>query len=127
MPKIDVSVGELFDKVTILKLKLENIKDENKIKYVEDEYWKLYPIVEHYINNNELAVDLYLDLYGKNYALWLIEDNIREKERLKDFNKDFVALARSVYKTNDDRSKIKSKIDELFESDIREQKSYEEY
>ena len=119
---INVSIGEVVDKITILEIKLENIKDEEKRTNVLTEYNTLNPLIE------ELNVDKFKeDLRYINNKLWDIEDKIREKERDKEFDDEFVELARSVYYTNDIRAQIKRDINVKFESDLIEEKSYESY
>ena len=119
---INVSIGEVVDKITILEIKLENIKDEEKRKNVLTEYNTLNPLIQ------DLNIDKFKeDLRHINNKLWDIEDKIREKERDKEFDDEFVELARSVYYTNDIRAQIKRDINVKFESDLIEEKSYESY
>ena len=119
---INVSIGEVVDKITILEIKLENIKDEEKRKNVLTEYNTLNPLI------CELSIDKFKeDLRHINSKLWVIEDKIREKEKNKEFDDEFVILARAVYYTNDIRAKIKRDINVKFESDLIEEKSYESY
>ena len=119
---INVSIGEVVDKITILEIKLENIKDEEKRKNVLTEYNTLNPLI------CELSIDKFKeDLRHINSKLWVIEDKIREKEKNKEFDDEFVTLARAVYYTNDIRAKIKRDINVKFESDLIEEKSYESY
>ena len=115
---INVSIGEVVDKITILEIKLENIKDEEKRKNVLTEYNTLNPLIQ------DLNIDKFKeDLRHINNKLWDIEDKIREKE----IDDEFVELARSVYYTNDIRAQIKRDINVKFESDLIEEKSYESY
>ena len=127
MITIKVSPGELIDKITILKLKNKFIQNENQLKNINMELDILLPI----LNKNNLNTDefeqLSDELYIINNKLWEIEDNIRDKERLSDFGKEFVKLARDVYFTNDKRSEIKKKINILAGSKIIEEKSYSDY
>jgi hypothetical protein len=121
--KIEVSNGEILDKITILRLKLEHIHDQEKRANIIREYDFLKEISDE-INYPE---DLYQELYSVNKALWKIEDDIRNKERNKEFDQEFIELARSVYFTNDKRSEIKKQINLKTESQFVEEKSYEKY
>ena len=130
--KIEVSNGEIMDKLTILAIKLEQIKDEAKLKNVQTEYDVLAPIVHgiyEALGEGEKALlqDLHKNLQDINQTLWNIEDQIRVHESKKDFEDDFVELARSVYFTNDERADFKKKINELTGSLLVEEKSYEDY
>lgn len=130
--KIEVSNGEIMDKLTILAIKLEQIKDEAKLKNVQTEYDVLAPIVHSMYEaleeeDKEFLQDLHKDLQNINQTLWNIEDHIRVHESKKDFEDDFVELARSVYFTNDERAEVKKKINLLTGSLLVEEKSYEEY
>jgi len=129
---IPVSFGELIDKLTILKIKSEKITDIKKIKFIDIEFYSLnqvylkyYKMMDKHIIEN--INTLYNDLYNINNKQWIIEDNIRDKERNKEFDNDFIDIARSVYITNDKRMSIKKSIDKLMGSDISEQKSYKPY
>ena len=126
-PFIPISWGELFDKITILQIKLENLKDKNALKNVKIEYEKLNSIFNEVFFENTKANQLIIDLKLINEKLWNIEDLIRDKERNKVFNKEFIELARKVYITNDKRSRIKRKINETFGSELVEEKSYADY
>ena len=133
--KVDtpISVGELVDKITILKIKSEMIKDENKLKEVKNEKKELDEKLLQMANTEDSEKNFHYlyslknDLYKTNSILWKIEDNLRECERKKDFGEKFIQLARAVYYTNDNRFDIKNKINELTNSDIKEVKSYESY
>ena len=126
--KVEVSNGELLDKLTILELKLSNITDKQKLINVNKEHSELNPLAlrlfEEYGNDLER---LYLELTAINTELWKIEDDIRECERNKDFGDQFISLARSVYFTNDKRSDVKKAINLLTDSGFIEEKSYEDY
>ena len=126
-PFIPISWGELFDKITILQIKLENLKDKNALKNVKIEYEKLNSIFNEVFFENTIANQLIIDLKLINEKLWNIEDLIRDKERNKVFDKEFIELARKVYITNDKRSRIKRKINETFGSELVEEKSYADY
>ena len=126
--KVEVSNGELLDKLSILELKLKNIKDNKKLINIKNEYGGLSPLCNNLFDNygNELR-SLYVKLSEINAELWKIEDDIRECERNKDFGDEFVRLARAVYFTNDKRSDVKKSINLLTESGFVEEKSYEDY
>ena len=126
--KVEVSNGELLDKLSILELKLKNIKDNGKLVNIKNEHGGLSPLCNNLFNNygNELR-SLYAKLSEINAELWKIEDDIRECERNKDFGDEFVRLARAVYFTNDKRSDVKKSINLLTESGFVEEKSYEDY
>ena len=126
--KVEVSNGELLDKLSILELKLKNIKDDKKLINIKNEHGGLSPLCNNLFNNygNELR-SLYAKLSEINAELWKIEDDIRECERNKDFGNEFVRLARAVYFTNDKRSDVKKSINLLTESGFVEEKSYEDY
>jgi hypothetical protein len=126
-PKVNISWGELFDKITILEIKLKNLKTISALKNVKKEYELLYRIYHESFAENAIAKKLLLDLKLVNQKLWDIEDRIRDKERDKTFDKDFIELARGVYFTNDDRSNIKRKINDTFQSEFIEEKSYTDY
>ena len=126
--KVEVSNGELLDKLSILELKLKNIKDDKKLINIKNEHGGLSPLCNNLFNNygNELR-SLYAKLSEINAELWKIEDDIRECERNKDFGDEFVQLARAMYFTNDKRSDVKKSINLLTESGFVEEKSYEDY
>lgn len=117
-----ISIGELFDKISILEIKKKKISG-NKLDNIKKEYLLLNQILEE-ININ-LDNKLFQDLKKVNQILWNLEDAIREKERLKVFDQEFINIARDIYKTNDRRSKIKREINILNYSGIFEEKSYE--
>ena len=126
-PLIPISWGELFDKITILKIKLENLQDNNALKNVKREYDHLYSIFDKVFFENTIADQLIIDLKLINQKLWNIEDMIRDKERNKVFDEEFINLARQVYITNDERSRIKRNINKTFGSGLVEEKSYADY
>lgn len=126
-PNIKISWGELFDKVTILQIKLDNLTSEKALKNVKNEHEQLFSIVCKALSENPNAQTLLEDLKKINKNLWDIEDQIREKERDKSFDQEFIELARSVYFTNDERSRIKRKINKFLESELIEEKSYNDY
>jgi len=126
--KVEVSNGELLDKLTILELKLTNISDVQKITNIQKEHNELNPLASQLFDSyGEELKKLYKQLAEINSELWTIEDHIRECERNKDFGPDFVRLARAVYFTNDKRSQIKKSINLLTGSGFVEEKSYEDY
>ena len=106
---IEVSHGEIVDKLTILQIKKENITDPSKLDNIVKEYDYLLSIVENDLRISTQSPE-YLELLSINQELWVIEDDIRDKERIKEFDEDFIKLARSVYYTNDVRAKIKKEI-----------------
>ena len=126
--KVEVSNGELLDKLTILELKLTNIADVQKLSNVQKEHDELSPLADQLFDSyGEELKNLYKKLTEINSELWTIEDDIRECERNKDFGSDFVSLARAVYFTNDKRSDVKKAINLLTDSGFVEEKSYEDY
>jgi hypothetical protein len=122
--KIEVSNGEITDKLTIIEIKTDRIKDPVKLENLHKEYELLNDAVASIIDKKH---PLYLELYTINNQLWDIEDHIRDLERAKDFGDDFIQTARSVYFINDKRSEVKRKINELTGSNLTEEKSYEQY
>ncbi len=122
---IEVSNGEIIDKLTILSLKLVHIQEEDKQANIRKEFDILYKAAKDIgmYENNELYKQM-LDINGK---LWDIEDRIRDCERRKDFGEEFIELARSVYITNDERSRIKREINLQTGSSLIEEKSYKGY
>lgn len=121
-----ISCGELIDKITILKIKVKLITDEEKLKNVRKELEILQKICEDNIAQYQSIAQLEKTLQQINQDLWDIEDAIRVKERNKEFDDEFIQIARSVYVTNDKRCMIKKEIDKVLGSDITEEKSYEE-
>tara|TARA_Y100000813_G_C24047850_1_gene297760 strand:+ start:202 stop:588 length:387 start_codon:yes stop_codon:yes gene_type:complete len=126
--KVEVSNGELLDKLTILELKLTNITNVQKLSNIQKEHDELSPLADQLFDSyGEELKNLYKKLTEINSELWTIEDDIRECERNKDFGSDFVSLARAVYFTNDKRSDVKKAINLLTDSGFVEEKSYEDY
>ncbi len=123
--KIEISTGELVDKVTILAIKLEKFKDEAKKANVKKEY----DILTIPMNSAGITVNSkeFKDLKDVNLKLWHIEDDIRIKEQKKEFDSEFIELARSVYFTNDVRAEIKKEINLKYKSDLIEEKEYVDY
>jgi uncharacterized protein (DUF3084 family) len=126
-PQVPISWGELFDKITILQIKLENLTLKNALENVEQELKKLQSIVTQNGPKTMETIQLEGELSQINQQLWDIEDKIRDKERANSFDDEFIQLARSVYITNDERSRIKRKINDLLGSELVEEKSYAEY
>jgi hypothetical protein len=125
---VEVSNGELLDKISILELKILKIEDEEKLVNVYKEFDTLNPlVVELFENHDGQLQNHYLELAKINGELWDIEDWIRDCEREKRFDKEFVELARSVYITNDKRCEVKKLINILTSSGLVEEKSYKEY
>lgn len=127
--QIPVSIGELFDKITILEIKKEKIVDKQKLKNIDYELSRLNTILsslnlENNVNYNELKLYVY-QLKVVNLLLWDIEEAKRNKEKLQEFNTIFIELSRSVYIKNDERALIKKKINLCTNSLIVEEKSYE--
>jgi hypothetical protein len=120
-----VSLGELVDKLAILRIKEEMIADDQKLKHIKTEAQEL----QKKLDQLKLSgIDHYLgQLIGVNRKLWKIEDDIREKERQKNFDQEFIVLARAVYHTNDQRFAVKNEINQKFDSTIQEVKSYRSY
>ena len=122
--KIEVSNGEIIDKLTIIQIKIERIKDESKLRNLKKEYEELRSAIADILKMED---PLYQALYDINCELWDIEDHIRDLERKKDFGEDFVTTARSVYFKNDKRSEVKRAINIKTSSGFIEEKSYEKY
>ena len=122
--EVEVSIGEIVDKLSILDIKMKNIEDVDKLKNIEKEFNYLNDIVFKKLKIEEVD---YQRLVSINTKLWIIEDDIREKERRKEFDDIFIELARSVYFTNDERSVIKKNINLKYVSDFTEEKSYKKY
>jgi NADH dehydrogenase/NADH:ubiquinone oxidoreductase subunit G len=121
--EIEVGIGEIVDKLSILMIKKEKITDPNKLKNIMKEFIYLDEIVQKLkISDDDIS-----DFLSVNKKLWQVEDDIREKERNKIFDKEFIELAREVYITNDLRAEIKRKINEKYSSDFIEEKSYSKY
>jgi predicted nuclease with TOPRIM domain len=122
--KIEVSNGEIIDKLTIVQIKLERIKDESKLVNLRKEYDILVEASASIISEKD---PLYRALYDVNCELWDIEDRIRDLERNRDFGEEFISTARSVYIKNDRRSELKRAINMKTSSGLIEEKSYEKY
>lgn len=122
--EIEVSVGEIVDKLSILQIKKDNITDETKLSNIKNEFEYLY---EKVFNQLLISIEDYNSLLNINKLLWDVEDEIREKERLKEFDEEFIELARKVYFTNDERAFIKKEINTKYNSGFVEEKSYKNY
>ena len=129
--EIPSSIGELVDKISILMIKQEKITDEKKLLLINEELSllqkKLNEVAQKDNNDKGQIFSSLKKLKEINFELWEIEDKIRDCERKKNFGKDFIALARSVYITNDKRAELKKEINRIFDSTIYEVKSYQEY
>ena len=123
----EISAGELLDKISILEIKIDKIKNKNSQEEINKEYKLLKVAQNSNIEANEKIQKLFEEIKRVNLKLWNIEDKIRICEKNKDFGKEFIELARAVYSTNDARSKIKSEINELLGSNIKEVKQYVDY
>ena len=123
----EISVGELLDKISILEIKEKNIKDEQKIKIISKELESLNYTLKKDVHITDEIKSLYEDLKKINIKLWNIEDGKRDCERNGNFGEKFIQLARSVYIENDQRARIKNKINKISGSNISEVKSYDEY
>lgn len=122
--KIEISIGEIVDKLSILQIKKNNIQDVIKLENINKEYDYLNDVV---FNELKISKEDFFNLVLINETLWDIEDKIRFKERDKEFDNDFIELARSVYFTNDKRAKIKKEINLKYGSLFVEEKSYSKY
>ncbi len=120
----EISAGELLDKITILEIKKEKINDIQKLKDIEKELSSLTTTSEDQIPDKSKIEGLIQNLKKINLKLWDIEENKRKAEKNKKFNKAFIELSRDVYKSNDERAKIKLKINEILGSNIKEVKSH---
>jgi len=123
----EISAGELLDKMSILEIKLDKIKDQNKLKEVKKEYDLLKKVEKSNIKTDQEIERFFTEIKKINLSLWDVEDKIRICEKRKDFGENFIKLARNVYINNDKRAKIKSEINKLLGSNIREIKEYADY
>jgi hypothetical protein len=126
MVTIPVSVGELIDKLSILQVKKNKINNEEKLVLVNKEFELLYNLSSVYLDSVDIN-GLYHQLCSINEKLWDVEDELRILETRKSFNSDFIELARKVYYTNDERFRLKNKINSITSSEIREVKDYKPY
>ena len=125
--EIPISCGELVDKLTILQIKKIKIIEKNKLEQVNKEYEYLMKIYSDILKKFPNLNEMYDRLYQINLKLWEIEDKVRMCEKNDKFDQSFIDLARNVYQTNDLRFTIKNEINEYLNSDVKEQKSYEQY
>mgnify|MGYP001215648045 CR=1 FL=1 len=124
---IEVSIGELLDKISILEIKQEKIKDPEKLKFINNEHSILKSQLEGNVTSNKKLDSLYQSLKEINAKLWVIEDNKRQCEKDKDFGEKFIKLSRDVHFLNDNRAKIKLDINNDTGSAIKEIKEYTSY
>ena len=124
---VEVSVGELLDKISILEIKKEKIKDSQKLNFINDEYNVLKEQFNKNVRSDEKLEKLFKSLKEINAKLWVIEDDKRMCEKNSDFGEKFVKLSRDVHFLNDDRAKIKLEINNLTGSKIKEIKEYTSY
>ena len=125
--KVDISAGELIDKLTILQIKAERIGDPSKLNNVQIALRHFSEIRDNALSPSDKLTRLEKRLKALNEKLWDIEDEIRNCEVAKDFGPRFIELARSIYQTNDKRANVKKQIDELFGSTLTDEKSYTDY
>ena len=124
---VEVSIGELLDKISILEIKQEKIKDQDKLKFISDEHAVLKNQLDKNVKSNDKLEKLFQSLKEINAKLWIIEDDKRLCEKEKDFTETFIKLSRDVHFLNDDRAKIKLEINNLTGSKIKEIKEYTSY
>ena len=124
---VEISIGELFDKISILEIKKEKIKDPEKIKFIKKEHSILKDQLGKNVKSDDKLNNLYQSLKEINTKLWVIEDDKRQCEKDKDFGEKFIKLSRDVHFLNDDRAKIKLEINNHTGSVIKEIKEYTSY
>jgi len=124
---VEVSVGELLDKISILEIKKEKIKDSEKLKFINNEHQILKEQLDKNVISDEKIEKLFKSLKEINAKLWVIEDDKRLCEKNSDFEEKFISLSRNVHFLNDDRAKIKLEINKQTKSKIKEIKVYTEY
>ena len=123
----EISPGELLDKISILEIKIEKVKDKNSLEEIKKEYKILKEIQTSSIEITGEIKDLFQSVKNVNIKLWNTEDKLRICEKNKDFDKNFIELARGVYFANDERAELKSKINKILKSNIIEIKQYDNY
>ena len=123
----EISPGELLDKISILEIKIEKVKDKNSLEEIKKEYKILKEIQTSSIEMTDKIKDLFQSVKNVNVKLWNTEDKLRICEKNKDFDKNFIELARGVYFANDERAELKSKINKILKSNIIEIKQYDNY
>ena len=124
---VEVSVGELLDKISILEIKQEKIKDPEKLKFINDEHGILKDQLDNNVKSDEKLNTLFQSLKDINAKLWVIEDNKRLCEKNSDFTENFIKLSRDIHFLNDNRAKIKLEINTHTGSKIKEIKEYTSY
>ena len=124
---VEVSIGELFDKISILEIKKDKIKDAEKLKFISDEHSILKNQLNQNVKSDEKLNELFKGLKEINAKLWVIEDDKRQCEKEKNFGEKFIKLSRDVHFLNDDRAKIKLEINNHTGSKIKEIKEYTSY
>ena len=124
---VEVSIGELLDKISILEIKQEKIKDPEKLKFISDEHSVLKDQLDKNVKSDDKLEKLFQSLKEINAKLWVIEDDKRKCEKEKDFTEKFIKLSRDVHFLNDDRAKIKLEMNSLTGSKIKEIKEYTSY
>ena len=124
---VEVSVGELLDKISILEIKKEKIKDSEKLKFINDEYEVLKDQLDKNVKSDKKLEEFFNNLKKTNLKLWSIEDDKRVCEKNSDFGEKFIKLSREIHFLNDDRSKVKLEINKYTGSQIREIKQYTSY
>ena len=124
---VEVSIGELLDKISILEIKQEKIKDPKKLKFINDEHGILKDQLDNNVKSDEKLNKLFQSLKEINTKLWDIEDDKRLCEKEKNFSEKFIKISRDVHFLNDDRAKIKLEINNLTGSKIKEIKEYTSY
>ena len=124
---VEISPGELIDKLTILEIKSDRISDAAKLANVRRELESLRDCSARFLKPSAELAELRSSLHSVNERLWDVEDKLRECERRRDFGAGFIELARSVYRTNDERAALKRRINDLFGSMLLEEKSYARY
>ena len=124
---VEVSIGELLDKISILEIKQEKIKDTEKLKFIVEEHSILKDQLKRNVKSDQKLTELFESLKQINAKLWVIEDDKRQCEKEKDFTNTFIKLSRDVHFLNDDRAKIKLEINNYTGSKIKEIKEYTSY
>ena len=124
---VEVSIGELLDKISILEIKQEKIKDPEKLRFISNEHLILKKQLDDNVKSDDKIKDLFQSLKDINAKLWVIEDDKRQCEKVKDFGEKFIKLSRDVHFYNDDRAKIKLEINNYTGSEIKEIKEYTSY
>ena len=124
---VEVSIGELLDKISILEIKQGKIKDPEKLRFISNEHSILKKQLDDNVKSDDKINDLFQSLKDINARLWVIEDDKRQCEKVKDFGEKFIKLSRDVHFLNDDRAKIKLEINNYTGSEIKEIKEYTSY